>query len=253
MNEVNFCSKCGTKLEGDEAFCPACGNRLAQAAPAPAMRAAVNTTPVQPQVYAEPMQPQTSEDSRIPGYPAPGFSDRIQNPEILAKLNKSKSISRFFLTLLLPIPVIGLPIYALISGDMELKQAFFIGAAISAIILIFNLISKSQSNPKNSYEAEVIDKKVNIRRNKDGQRKVYCTVVRMTDGSKKTIEETNPSSHSAYEYLCVGDRFRFHPQLAFPYEKYDKTADGFVYCACCAKKNNLAEDRCSKCGVPLLK
>ena len=38
-----------------------------------------------------------------------------------------------------------------------------------------------------------------------------------------------------------------------PYEKYDKTKDGHVYCVCCAADNDLRNDRCCKCGVPLLK
>ena len=77
--------------------------------------------------------------------------------------------------------------------------------------------------------------------------------IELLEDGKKVIQETSNIPRSAYEYLCVGDRFRYHPQLAYPYEKYDKSKDGFIYCACCMAKNELSGDRCVKCGVPLLK
>ena len=155
---------------------------------------------------------------------------------------------------LLPLPIIGFPAYALITKEMEIGQAFIISAVISVIILIINLMSRSSHSAKNTYEAEVIDERYEYTSSNDESSKlVYRTIVRTSSGLKKVIEETSNPPRSAYEYLCVGDRFRYHPQLAFPYEKYDKSKDGFVYCACCTAKNNLYNDRCQKCGVPLLK
>ena len=137
---------------------------------------------------------------------------------------------------------------------MELGQAFLIGAVISAVNLVIYFLNKSKHSAKNSYEAEVIDKRFEYTGNNDESSKlVYRTVVRTSDGHKKIIEETGNPPRSAYEYLCVGDRFRYYPQPAFLYEKFDKSKDGFVYSACCTTKNDLCTDRCSKCGIPLLK
>lgn len=50
----------------------------------------------------------------------------------------------------MPIPVIVACIYALVTGEMEFGQAFLSGAAVSAIILVINLLiglSHSKKTP----------------------------------------------------------------------------------------------------------
>lgn len=187
------------------------------------------------------------------GYPQPGFSGRIDDPEIKAALAKNSRAAGKFMLLLLPLPIIGFPIYALVTKDMGLTQALLAGGALSAIFLIINLVSKSKHSAKNTYDATVIAKRHDTNRTDDSEQSAYRTIVRTAQGRKKTIVETSNPPKSAFEYLRIGDRFRYHPQLAFPYEKFDKTGDGFVYCVCCTEKNDLRSDRCCKCGVPLLK
>lgn len=231
MANNNFCTECGQKIEEGVKFCPNCGNA----------------------VSAESAQKEPQNSAYTPNY-TPGFSSRVNDPEINAALKKNRTASRIFLLILMPIPVIAACIYALTTKEMEFGQAVISGAAISAIILIINLLTGLSHSAKHSYEAVVIDKREEYTSRSDEDRTlVYKTIVRTTDGHKKVIEETSHIPSSAYEYLCVGDRFRYHPQLAYPYEKYDKSKDGFVYCACCMTKNELSEDRCKKCGVPLLK
>lgn len=173
-----------------------------------------------------------------------------------AAVKKNRRASRIFLLIFMPVPVIVAAIYALVTGEMELGQAIIGGAVVSGIILLINFLIGMSHSAKNSYEAVVIDKKYEYdHKTNDSTTNqcVYKTIVRTTDGHKKVIQETSHIPRSAYEYLSVGDRFRYHPQLAYPYEKYDKSKDGFVYCACCMTKNDLSGDRCQKCGVPLLK
>lgn len=237
MANNNFCTECGQRLEAGVKFCPNCGN-------------AVSATGQEPQnnTYTPNNTPHYT-----PNY-TPGFSTRIHDPEIKAALRKNRRTGRIFLLISIPIPVIVACIYALVTGEMELGQAFVGGAAVSGIILVINLLIGLSNRAERSYEAVVIDKREGYASGRDEDRRtVYKTIVRTTDGHKKVIEETSRIPSSAYEYLCVGDRFRYHPQLAYPYEKYDKSKDGFVYCACCMTKNDLSEDRCTKCGVPLLK
>ena len=174
----------------------------------------------------------------------------------MAALKKNRKISRILLLILLPVPIIGAAIYALVTKEMEFGQALIYGAVISGIILVINLLSGMSHGAKHGYEAVVIDKKCEYEHKTNDSTSseyVYKTIVRTTDGRKKVIQETSNIPRSAYEYLSVGDRFRYHPQLAYPYEKYDKSKDGFIYCACCTAKNELSGDRCVKCGVPLLK
>ena len=245
MANNKFCTECGQRLEEGVKFCPNCGNAVSAEATGKALQ---NNT-------------YTPNDSRNhtpdcpPNY-TPGFSTRIHDPEITAALRKNKRISRIFLLISIPIPVVVACIYALVTGEMELGQAFASGAAVSGIILIINLFIGMSHSAKNSYEAVVIDKRYEYdhkTNDSTSNEYVYKTIVRTTDGHKKVIQETSHIPRSAYEYLQVGDRFRYHPQLAYPYEKYDKSKDGFVYCACCMTKNDLSGDRCVKCGVPLLK
>ena len=233
MANIKFCPACGQKVEEGVKFCPNCGNALS-----------LETVSKAPQSYAY-----------TPNY-TPGFSTRINDPEIKAALKKNRMISRIFLLILSPVPIIGAAIYARVTKEMEFGQALINGAVISGIILIINLFIGMSHSAKNAYEAVVIDKKYEYyHKTNDSTTNeyVYKTIVRTTDGHKKVIKETSHPPRSAYEYLCVGDRFRYHPQLAFPYEKYDKSKDGFVYCACCSAKNELSDERCKKCGVPLLK
>ena len=78
-------------------------------------------------------------------------------------------------------------------------------------------------------------------------------VVRTTDGKTKKIAENEGSQIWAYSYLNIGDRFRYHPQFSFPYELYDKSKAPYIACVRCGTKNPVSSDRCSKCGIPLLK
>lgn len=245
MANNKFCTECGQRLEEGVKFCPNCGNAV------PAEAAGKE---LQNNTYT-PNYTQNNTANYTPNY-TPGFSNRIHDPEVKAAVKKNRRASRIFLLIFMPVPVIVAAIYALVTGEMELGQAFASGAVVSGIILLINFLIGMSHSAKNSYEAVVIDKKCEYdHKTNDSTTNeyVYKTIVRTTDGHKKVIQETSHIPRSAYEYLCVGDRFRYHPQLAYPYEKYDKSKDGFVYCACCMAKNDLSGDRCHKCGVPLLK
>ena len=241
MANNKFCTECGQRLEEGVKFCPNCGN---------AVSAEVAGKEPQNNTYTPNDTPNYS-----PNY-TPGFSTRIHDPEIKAALRRTRSISRVFLLISIPIPVVVASIYALVTKEMELGKAIIGGAVVSGIILLINFLIGMSHSAKNSYEAVVIDKKYEYdHKTNDSTTNeyVYKTIVRTTDGHKKVIQETSHIPRSAYEYLSVGDRFRYHPQLAYPYEKYDKSKDGFVYCAFCMTKNDLSGDRCQKCGVPVLK
>ncbi len=196
------------------------------------------------------------------GIPAPGYSDRINDPELLAALKKQKRASARLSSFIVPLPLLGFAIYGKVSDKMDFSQALLYGAIISAVFLIFSLIGKKQSSGKNAYEGVVVDKQSRVRRRSsnsgDGNRNdtyytELITVVRTSTGQEKRIVERDNSRTLAWDYLQIGERFRYHPDHAFPYELYDKSHAPYLRCSICQKKNPVAEDRCQKCGAPLLK
>ena len=99
---AKFCTHCGTQFNDNIKFCPNRG--AAVAAPAPAQR-------------------------NITQYTASGFSDRVNHPEILAALKKNRKTARVFAFFLLPFPVIGAVLYALVSKKTDVGQAATYGGS----------------------------------------------------------------------------------------------------------------------------
>lgn len=204
----------------------------------------------------------TTQPMTNSGVPAPGWSDRVNDPELLAALAKQKKSARRVAGILVPFPLVGFAIYGMVSDSMELGKALIYGAIVSAVFLIFALIGKRQSSSKNAYEGVVVDKQTRRRRRResdgDGGSVVstyneLITVVQTNSGEQKKITERDDTRTLAWDYLQVGERFRYHPEHAFPYELYDKSHAPCLYCVVCQKKHPVTADRCSKCGAPLLK
>lgn len=244
-----FCPKCGSQVNDGAQFCTNCGAKLTASAHPSAPPAQAPSAPSVSIGYAG------SGDVRL-GVPAPGFSDRIRHPEILAAVKKNRRSAGVFAFFLVPLPLIGFLIYGLVSDTMELKTALIAGAAVSLVFLAFALYGFVRERAANAYEGVVTDKRVTSYRAKNGsagQTTQYITYVQTTDGRKKKIVEYGGSQIWAYNYLNVGDRFRCHPQFHFPYERYDKASGSCLYCVSCGTRNDVEADRCKRCGLPLLK
>ena len=219
------CKKCGNEIKDGVGFCNMCG--------APAN------------------EPAASEGTSLVG-----FSNRVNDPEILAAVKKMKKSAKIFGLFLVPLPFIGFLVYSLVSDKMGTSDGMLYGAIISGVFLLFALYGLISGRASNSYEGTVIDKKHRLRsRGSDENEREedeYITVVRTSDGKKKKIREYGGRIW-AYNYLEVGDRFRYHPQFAFPYELYDKRNAKGIYCVACQTNNPVTRDRCEHCGTPLLK
>ena len=229
----NFCTKCGAQVDPNGAFCPQCGNPL---------KAAAQAQPVQPQAPAI----------------ALGYSSRVNDPEILAAMKKNRNAGLVFSCIIIPMPLIGFVIYALASGKMEVGEAARNGVIVSCVFLMMAVISAICQKMKKSYDAVVTNQKTEMvyrHKNDDGKERVteYYTYVKLSNGKTKKIVEREGSMILAYNYLKVGDQFRYHPQFHFPYELYDKSKAPCIYCVSCMTKNPVAADRCTKCKIPLLK
>ena len=242
-----FCSNCGNRLADGIKICPSCGAMVQQ-----------NITPQNApssQPYSAPVYARNGVERH--GVPTPGYSDRVNHPEILAAVKKNRRAAGIFSLVLVPLPLIGFAAYSIFSGKMELTEALKYGGIISAVFLVFAIYGFIKQRANNTYEATVIDKKTRIvyqhKNSNSNEYTEYITVVRRTDGKKKKIVEREGSQIWAWNYLDVGDRFKYHPQFHFPYELYDKSRAPYIVCIGCATHNPIESDCCQKCGLPLLK
>ncbi|MBE6742453.1 MAG: zinc-ribbon domain-containing protein [Ruminococcaceae bacterium] len=238
-----YCQNCGNAINENEKFCGSCGAPVT--AEQPAAQPYQETNPSFNSFYSAPSI-------------APGFSRRVNDPEILAAVKKNKKAGKLFAFLIIPLPLIGFVVYSLVTEKMELNQALMAGGFVSFVFLICTLISAIKSRSSKSYEAVVTDKKQRERAEHSNDDNTsyytqYITYAKTDDGKKKKIVETDRGIVAAYNYLPVGARFKYHPQFAFPYELYDKANAPYIVCVACGTHNEVTNDRCSRCNVPLLK
>lgn len=251
-----FCSNCGAELNEEDKFCQNCGAKVEEEK---AEAASAEELVKEPEEEKQAAPAACGKGEIREGIPTPGFSDRVNHPQILAAVKRNRKAAKVFLLILVPIPVIGFLIYSLATGNIEVGPALGYGCIVSAVFLVFALVSFIRERAKNTYEAVVTDKKEGWTYRNHGssedreQIREYVTIVRTTDGKKKKIVEHEGSQIWAYNYLEIGDRFKYHPQFHFPYELYDKSKAPYIACVSCGTRNPVEADRCSKCKLPLLK
>lgn len=231
-----FCYKCGNRVKDDARFCDKCGAELTYSGG----------------------EASEKERSCVEGESSlVGYSKRANDPEIIAALKKNRKAGRAFMLFIVPLPILGFVIYALVSGKMEIGSAVLYGGIISLVILLFSIFSSIRQKTEKTYDGVVTKKETHrrYRHNGDGNNTEYTeyiTYVKTADGKTKKIVEAS-GLKLAYDYLNEGDKFRYHPGFAFPYELYNKSNAPCIYCVVCQHKNPVGADRCEKCGKPLLK
>ena len=98
---ANFCPKCGQPVNPGDAFCEKCGTKLrtsipgaAGAAQAPGSggfaQAPAQKRASAPESAGFAQQPAPAPANPHMGIPAPGYSSRVNDPEILRAMNKTK-------------------------------------------------------------------------------------------------------------------------------------------------------------------
>ena len=180
-----------------------------------------------------------------------GYSDKINDPAVQAALNKNKKAAKGFLVIVLIVPIAVTFFIGVKNGNVPDMVAG--GVGISAVILVINIISSLLQAGKKQWEGTVTGKRTETHRNnrdEDNISTYYVVDILTNDGKKRKISGTvNPY----FDYLNVGDKVRYYPQFNNYYEKYDKSGDSYVFCPVCMTKNNIEDDFCKRCKVPVIK
>lgn len=181
---------------------------------------------------------------------AVGFSDKINDPAIIKELKKTKKITFIFFIIVFLAPIV---ITFFIGMNNKNMKTVLIGCGISAVILLVNIISVIAQKSKKQWEGTVTakyTKEQRRNRNTDDAQTVYVVEIMTTEGKKEKISGLiNPY----YDYFNEGDKVRYYPQFNNYYEKYDKSMDTYVFCPICFAKNDIQNDFCQRCRVPVIK
>ena len=232
-----FCTNCGAQLKDKVAFCSNCGSA----------------------VTAQSHSSGFLSSNSMPGLV--GFSRCINDPEVIKEIEDSNKKGRGCIFIGIPLPFIIFLIVSFVSVEVDTLDALVFGGGISVAFLLIYLFAEYLSNPKRSWDGIVGDKELKnkTRRFRDGaiEHYIQCTVSFRTDSGKKhfsvSTSNGNPEFKDYYDYLNVGDRVRYHPQLPFKYEKYDKSHDSEIPCMFCKTMNDIQNDRCEVCNCLLFK
>lgn len=232
-----FCTNCGAELYDNAVFCGKCAMSVAN---------------------------QSHNNGAVSNYNLPryiGFSERINDPEVIKQIEHNNKKGRGCIFIGIPLPFIIFLIVSFVSEEIRTADALVFGGGISVVFLLFYLFGSYLTNAKRSWDGVVIDKKTKnkSRRFRDGEVQNYIeyTIYFRTDSGKKEYSVSNsygaPDYRDYYDYLNVGDRVRYHPQLPFKYEKYDKSHDSEIPCMFCKTINDIQNDRCEVCNCLLFK
>jgi hypothetical protein len=223
-----FCSQCGQPLADGAVFCGKCGQRQGQGG-GPAF-----VTPVQPaaNVYAA-------------GY---GYSKNSERPEFLAFAKKVQRRAWIFLVIVAVLALAAILIFV----KKDLETIILVWAFVIVVTALINLFSGLAA--KKSWEGQLIDKKIVIKRTRDQDssqvqtRRIPTMYFQTTAGKKVKIEVGYQAG--VYEYYEVGGHVRKHPRFRLP-EKYEKGAE--IICVYCGTIYGRDQDHCPKCKLLALK
>lgn len=188
-----------------------------------------------------------------------GFSSKIDDPAFEKYIINANRWAGIFSAVLAFAAIAGFWIYGETSAEMDNPQALFIGLGIGGMFLLIASFQVMGRKSSTTWDGIVVDKKVKGRRRRQnmsgGQTqwvhyKTYSVFIRSENG--KTFELLSEDDDTVYNYYRIGDRVRHHGGLQ-SYEKYDKSEDDVIFCNACASLNDIGEDKCFRCGCPLLK
>ncbi|HWQ72767.1 MAG TPA: hypothetical protein VN370_10645 [Desulfitobacteriaceae bacterium] len=225
-----ICPQCGLEFSRDMKYCTACGIPLADPA----------------------------EQKEPAAQPRIGYSSLINDPAFARYRRNSIIWSFSFAAILAVAAIAGFYIYGETSAEMENPEALYIGLGIGGMFLVIALLQTIGRSRSKNWDGVVVDKKIEKkrRRERSGDNEhlvnyLLYTVVFRTDRGR-SYEITAEDDDTQYNYYQIGDRVRHHKGLN-TLEKYDKSGDSIIFCNACASLNDIQDDKCFRCGCPLLK
>ena len=224
------CPYCGAVVRDGSKFCESCGSKLE-------LR----------------QEDDFDYEYRSTGL-APGYSRKLDSPEVLQALKKQKRATAIFGLILIVLPPLGFVIYSTVTGSDSPGSALFHGLVISAVFAVSFLIAALNKKLQKPFEGTLEDKKhvynmASSERRNGQSRNRYFLYITDEKGKRRRKQTTV----TFYNYLNVGDRVRYLPQFPQPFEKYDKSRDPEIPCLFCGKMNPVQNDNCSSCRNPMIK
>ncbi|MHC1734923.1 MAG: hypothetical protein AB9921_04545 [Erysipelotrichaceae bacterium] len=218
-NEMTFfCTQCGTRLSGKKP-CRNCGFDIHSDKPYG------DTSPI--------------------GAGGSGWSDAVNDPRYAGyQWNKRTYITLFSLLL-----VISIPLFLVLSGDLDLDREGIIVIAVVSIMFILIAVYAIRSTTRKGMEwtGKIVDKHLS-----GGPMDNPYIVIQRDD--RTMIEVPLDDDLVLYDYYKVGDVIKKHnkPNLR-TLEKQDKRNDVVLFCPSCAYQGDTRDNYCRACGSPLLK
>ncbi|MGB9820536.1 MAG: hypothetical protein ACPLVG_04195 [Pseudothermotoga sp.] len=187
-----------------------------------------------------------------------GFSDKINDPGYEKYRKASKKWSYIFSLILATVAVIGFPIYGAVSGDISFPYSLYYGFGIGGMFVAIAALQDLKRRKDTTWEGKIIDKKIYKKtklqrvsnRNLGVNYTLYVLKIMREDG--KVYSQTYKDNPSIFDYYQIGDRVKHHKAFNI-YEKYDKSKDSQILCIACGTFNDIKENHCQRCRLPLLK
>ncbi len=227
-----FCWNCGKGIENKKKICPYCGSKY------------------------------SGEDKygNVPALGAGGigWSNNASHPCFKEYFKNNR---KYGLIWLAGISII-VPAALILSGEIEFdNEGIMVMAGVIAVFWFIGLLFLFK-NRKNmpAWDGLVEDKRIlqKVRQKKDREgrsyRESYTEYIVYIRKDSKDIFELIREDSALYDYFRKGDYVHFHGDKSLNYiEKYDKSFDTSVFCACCGDISDIRDNYCKRCGCILLK
>jgi hypothetical protein len=227
-----FCWNCGKRIENKKKICLYCGSKYSG-------------------------QDRYGNASAL-GAGGIGWSNNTSHPCFKEYFKNNR---KYGLIWLIGISII-VPAALILTGEIKIDtEGIMVIGGVIAVFWIIGLIFLFK-NRKNipSWDGIVEDKKIfqKIRSRKDSVGKnykesytEYIVYIRRENGE---IFELSNEDSAQYDYFRKGDYVHYHGDKILNYiEKYDKSFDTTVFCACCGDISDIRDNYCERCGCILLK
>lgn len=264
-----YCEQCGSDMGFDAEVCPSCGAPARRAADAPIGEGAAVGSDTS--AFLDQEAARTAADGaeavaplEVPDSPvshardfnngiAPGFSTHIDTPEFQAAMG---SANKTFTLTVAAVALLLAPLLTFIASLISPNNiGVLVGACVIVEIIVIAIVVRMllKRFAGKSWDGEVVGQHIarETSGNRHTTRRVYVTEFVTSAGDKKKHKER--TLHPMYDYLEVGDKVRYHPQLTYPFEKFDKSADESIPCPFCGMLQPIEHDTCETCKKPLLK